>query len=224
MLERVLEPEVMDSPEEARDYDAMDHREVNERFVTDFLAIHGPCRGGWIVDVGTGTARIPIALCRSDPGARVIASDLADQMLLLAARNVDAERLNDRIRVEKADAKRDDRPATEKYEALISNSIIHHIPEPGDVFRQMIASVAPGGTIFVRDLARPSSHDELERLVGLYTAGETEHAREMFAASLHAALTVEEVASLLSELGITSPNVQMTSDRHWTWTWKAPTR
>ena len=37
MLPRVLEPEVMDSPEEARDYDAMDHAEVNRRFVADFL-------------------------------------------------------------------------------------------------------------------------------------------------------------------------------------------
>ena len=32
MLSRVLEPEVMDSPEEASDYDAMDHAEVNRLF------------------------------------------------------------------------------------------------------------------------------------------------------------------------------------------------
>ena len=34
---RVLEPEVMDTPEEARDYDAMDHAAVNRVFVADFL-------------------------------------------------------------------------------------------------------------------------------------------------------------------------------------------
>ena len=33
MLPRVLEPEVMDSPEEALDYDEMDHGEVNRQFV-----------------------------------------------------------------------------------------------------------------------------------------------------------------------------------------------
>ena len=38
MLPRTLEPEVMDSPEEARDYDAMDHAEVNRKFVDDLLA------------------------------------------------------------------------------------------------------------------------------------------------------------------------------------------
>jgi hypothetical protein len=37
MLQRVLEPEVMDTAEEAIDYDRMDHREVNRRFVDDFL-------------------------------------------------------------------------------------------------------------------------------------------------------------------------------------------
>ena len=37
MLQGVLEPEVMDTAEEARDYDSMDHSEVNRRFVADFL-------------------------------------------------------------------------------------------------------------------------------------------------------------------------------------------
>ena len=37
-LERVLEPEVMESHQEAVDYDAMDHSEVNRIFVDDLLA------------------------------------------------------------------------------------------------------------------------------------------------------------------------------------------
>ena len=61
MLSRVLEPEAMDTPDEARVYDAMGHAAVNDIFIADFLATHGPCRGGAILDVGTGPARIPIA-------------------------------------------------------------------------------------------------------------------------------------------------------------------
>ena len=34
-LERVLEPEVMDTVAEAHDYDCMDHSGVNQAFVTD---------------------------------------------------------------------------------------------------------------------------------------------------------------------------------------------
>jgi 2-polyprenyl-3-methyl-5-hydroxy-6-metoxy-1,4-benzoquinol methylase len=222
MLPRVPEPEVMDTAEEARDYDAMDHAEVNARFVADFLAVHGPCRGGLILDMGTGTARIPIELCRRDPLALVLGVDLADQMLRLAERNVQAAGLADRIRLARADAK-DASRAEPRCEAVVSNSIVHHIPEPAHVFRSMIARVAPGGSAFIRDLARPASVAELELLVDTYAGCEPEHGRAMFEASLRAALTTDEVREILHGLGIAEPDVRMTSDRHWTWTWKAPT-
>src|SRR4051794_26884832 len=103
MLPRVLEPEVMDSAEEARDYDAMDHAQVNAAFVVDFLA-------SWqgrnpLLDVGTGTAQIPIALCRQSVGAEVVAIDLADHMLSLGKLNVQRAGLAQRIHLERVDAK-----------------------------------------------------------------------------------------------------------------------
>jgi hypothetical protein len=42
MLPRVLEPEVMDSAEEAKDYDSMDHAQVNRAFVADLLCSWPP--------------------------------------------------------------------------------------------------------------------------------------------------------------------------------------
>ena len=62
MLKRVLEPEAMDTPDEAHDYDAMDHSTVNRVFVADFLSVWDG--GTPLLDVGTGTAQIPIELCR----------------------------------------------------------------------------------------------------------------------------------------------------------------
>src|ERR1700730_17146214 len=104
MLPRVLEPEVMDSAEEARDYDAMDHAEVNRVFVADFLAFWaGP---GSVLDVGTGTAQIPVALCRQAPHLRVVGIDLAEEMLRVGRENVARAELADRIRLERVDAKR----------------------------------------------------------------------------------------------------------------------
>ena len=38
MLPRILEPELMDTAEDAREYDAMDHAAVNAVFVNDLLA------------------------------------------------------------------------------------------------------------------------------------------------------------------------------------------
>src|SRR5713226_7959132 len=104
MLPRVPEPEVMDSAEEARDYDAMDHAAVNRVFVADFLTRwHGR---GPVLDVGAGTAQIPIELCRRDPSAEVTAIDLAEHMLQVGRDNVRRAGLENRIRLEREDAKK----------------------------------------------------------------------------------------------------------------------
>ena len=104
MLPRVLETEAMDALSEAVDYDGMDHGEVNRVFVADLLAA-GPNRGE-ILDLGTGTAQIPIELCRQQPDARVLAVDSAENMLEVARQNVCRAGLAGRIRLKRVDAKR----------------------------------------------------------------------------------------------------------------------
>ncbi len=214
MLPRILEAEVMDSPEEARDYDAMDHSAVNRLFVADFLAL-------WdgeipLLDVGTGTALIPIELCRHAPTARLVAIDLAKEMLHVGEINVARAHLEDQIQLQVADAKHMPFPDA-MFTAVLSNSIVHHIPEPGAVLAEMARVVRPGGMLFVRDLMRPVGREKLEQLVDMYTAGANAHQRQMFAQSLHAALTLDEIRGLVAKLGFTPETVQQTSDRHWTW-------
>ncbi len=221
MLIRILEPEVMDTPEEAADYDAMDHREVNAWFVADLLAFHGPALGGDWLDVGTGTALIPIELCRVEPKAKVLGIDLAEHMLDLARRNVEAAGLADRVRCERIDAKAAPFPDG-SFEAVISNSIVHHIPEPIEVLAGMVRLVAPGGTLFVRDLSRPANLADLDHLVNTYAGDELAHARDMFRASLQAALTLEELQAAIESLGLPGEDASCTSDRHWTWAWRRP--
>ena len=85
-LPRVLEPEVMDDEDEAADYDAMDHGGVNARFVDDLLALAPDLRA--VLDVGTGTALIPLELVRRESEAQVLGVDLASTMLDLAREHV----------------------------------------------------------------------------------------------------------------------------------------
>ena len=42
-----------------------------------------------VLDLGTGTAQIPLELCRQNPRVRVVAIDLAEEMLRLAAQNIE---------------------------------------------------------------------------------------------------------------------------------------
>ena len=236
MLERVLEPEVMDTAEEARDYDSMDHAAVNTRFCNDFLQFAtfggkpalGSIEPARVVDFGTGTALIPIALAARAAGFTIVGIDLSEHMLLLGRSNVSRAGLDARVSLARVDAK------GTTYEdgafgATISNSIIHHIPEPALCFAEMWRVTAKGGLLFARDLHRPGDHAEVERLVALY-AGEPpgeppadaarvasfENQRALFRASLCAALTVREVVAMLAPFGVPASAVTMTSDRHWT--------
>jgi ubiquinone/menaquinone biosynthesis C-methylase UbiE len=222
MIPRILEPESMDGPEEVAQYDAMDHRAVNDRFVADFLASHGPCRGGEVLDVGTGTARIPIALALADAKARVVGFDLAPAMLERAARNVSEAGLADRIRFVLGDAKTPTALGDARYEAVVSNTIVHHIPDPAPALAAMVERLAPGGTLMIRDLARPDDQETLAALVERHAGEESPEARELFRASLHAALTLDEAAKLAAGAGLPADCVAMTSDRHWTLTWRRP--
>lgn len=214
MLQRQLETEVMDSAQEAADYDAMNHSEVNRLFSSDFFDFwtgENP-----ILDVGTGTAQIPIEMCRGDTRPTITAIDLSEEMLRIGRSNVEAAGLTQRIKLELIDAKAF--PYSEgQFGAVISNSIVHHIPEPAKVLAEIVRVCQPNGTIFVRDLMRPPGPNTLKRLVDVYAAGATDHQRQLFADSLHAALTLDEVRTIVASLGFDPETVRDTSDRHWTW-------
>ena len=218
MLGRILEAEVMDSPEEARDYDAMDHTGVNHQFVSDLVAA-GPRWwpvDGVVLDLGTGTAQIPIELCRQHPDVRVVAVDLGKNMLEQALRNVQHAGLYKQISLRQVDAK--SLPFEDnRFACVMSNSIVHHIPEPIDVLVEAVRVLAEDGFLLVRDLLRPADTTSLDHLVRTYAAGANQHQRKMFRDSLHAALTVAEVEELVQQLGFPKRSVQQTSDRHWTW-------
>src|SRR6266487_3450195 len=214
MLPRVLEPEVMDSVEEARDYDSMDHSGVNRVFVADFLTCWD--QKGPVLDVGTGTAQIPIELARHAPKAQIVAIDLAEHMLEVGRENVRQAGFADRIRLERQDAKRLPYPS-HSFAAVISNSIVHHIPEPGKVLAEMVRVTRPGGLLFVRDLLRPASDEVVRSLVSTYAGDANAHQQQMFEESLRAALSLAEIRNLVSKLKFDAATVEQTTDRHWTW-------
>ena len=215
MIKRILEPEVMESSEEAVAYDSMDHYGVNIQFVRDLVAAGCPTRGT-VLDLGTGTAQIPIELCRMLPEINVVGIDLSEGMLNLAETHIASSSFGERIRLEKVDAKKIPDQAMQ-YDICVSNSIVHHIPTPAEIFFQAVQVTRAGGLIFWRDLLRPDSDAEVQHLVQTYAGQENEHQQRLFSDSLYAALRVEEVQSLVADLDFDPTGVTRTSDRHWTW-------
>jgi ubiquinone/menaquinone biosynthesis C-methylase UbiE len=230
MIPRTLEPEVMDTEDAARAYDTMDHGEVNATFVDDFLtafpevAATATDENDWldpddrlsILDLGTGTAQIPIELCRRTDRARIMAADAAIAMLEIARLNVEFASVQQQVQLDHVDAKelhyRDG-----MFDAVMSNSIVHHIPEPATALTEAVRVTRTGGLLFFRDLLRPGDAKTLEMLVETYAGQADETQQELFRASLHAALTLEEIRKLVGDLGFGADSVQQTSDRHWTW-------
>src|SRR5581483_11021090 len=121
-----------------------------------------------------------------------------------------------RVRLERCDAKRI--PFAEgSFAAVISNSIVHHIPEPQAVLAEMVRVLQPGGVLFVRDLLRPADDATVRHLVATYAGDANAHQQKMFDDSLRAALTLDEVRALVAKLGFDPQGVRQTTDRHWTW-------
>ena len=242
-LKRTLEPEVMDSKEDASEYNDMDHSEVNRLFVAELLefaeanfvvdedddesdstAEEDDESGefeyeislGDVLDMGTGTALIPIELCQQHADCRVMAIDMAVSMLDLAVYNIEVAGLGHRITLNHIDAKNmgfED----EMFNVTMSNSIIHHIPIPMDCLMEMVRVTCQGGMLFVRDLMRPDDAATVDQLVETYAGDESDYSRKLFAESLHAALSLEEIREMVESLGFDPQSVTATTDRHWTW-------
>ncbi len=213
MLDRVLEPEVMNDRDEAVEYDAMDHEWVNRNFVTDLL-VAGPV-GIDCLDLGTGTALIPIELCQRDGEVRVMAADASTIMLDLARYQLEVNNLTSRIQLHFGDVKKLVFEGS-FFDTVMSNSLVHHLPSHDSFLVEALRVLRPGGLLFVRDLCRPESQEQLNLLVLTYAANESDSSKQMLRQSLHAALSLSEIRNLALQAGLPSECVAMTSDRHWT--------
>lgn len=212
MLQRVLEPEVMDTEEDALEYEAIPNDEVNEQFTNELLRLRpNPLKS---VDLGTGPGHIPILLAQKHRTVHVIGLDLSLNMLKLARRRLELTGVSDRVQFAAMDIK-NTRLDSKGYDLVFSNSIVHHIPEPLSVFNEAKRLSKRGGLIFFKDLLRPENLEEVDGLVDKHAADDTPYQRELFRNSLRAALTVREVRQIADEAGLRSAEVRQTSDRHW---------
>jgi ubiquinone/menaquinone biosynthesis C-methylase UbiE len=212
-MQRVTEPEVMDSPQEAIEYDAMDFLDVNTAF-SDRAVELGPPQG-LILDAGTGTARIPILMSQRRPQWQIIGIDLARSMLEVGYKNVEQSGLQHQIKLELVDAKQLPYP-DEHFDMVVSNSLIHHLPDPLPFLRELNRVLKPNGAILLRDLMRPDSLETLEAIVEREAGDCNDQQKQLFHDSLHAAFTLEEVSELMQQAGLERVKVYQSSDRHWT--------
>ncbi len=213
MLKRVLEPEVMDTEEDAMEYNSIANDEVNKLFIEEVIASASDI-AKTIVDLGTGPAHIPILLAQKNPDYEITGVELAESMITIAKQNINNAGMAKKIKLIKEDIK-STTLENSSFDIVISNSCIHHIHNPIELLSEAKRLVSRGGVIYFKDLLRPQTLEELEAIVVRYASNDTDYQRELFYNSLHAALTLDELNRLSQEAGLLGAKIRQTSDRHW---------
>lgn len=212
-MERVPEPELMDDEAQARAYAAADFSRENQGFVDRFREYFPDWTAGHVIDLGCGPADIPIRFARAYPGARITAVDASGPMIALAEQAVKEAGFGDRIRL------RCDRfqqvSLEEPGDAALSNSLLHHLPNPLQFWYRLKQLVKPGSVVLVMDLLRPESTEGAQALVEQYAADESPILKRDFYHSLLAAYTEDEVAAQLAEMNLSRLLIDVPDDRHW---------
>jgi len=209
-MERTLEPEVMDGPVEAAEYAAMEYVEPNVAFVERLKSLGAR---GRMLDLGTGPGHVPLRVCAAIADARVVGVDLSEHMLAAATELRDASPYAARIEFRVADAKGLDFDDA-SFDAVFSNTILHHIADPVPFLVEARRVLRPGGALLIRDLYRPDTPDAANALVAKHAGDATPDQKELFRASLHAALTPEELRAVADAAGLLAAEITVDTDRH----------
>ena len=211
---RIPERELMDEADQACAYAVADFSEVNQGFVDRFCATFSDLRAGRVVDLGCGPADIPLRLARALPGIEIIAVDGARAMLHHARVALIASGLGRRVHLTAARV-----PAmpfgARGFAACVSNSLLHHLPDPLSLWREIRRIARPGAPVLVMDLFRPATRAAAREIVERSAGQESPVLRRDFYNSLLAAFTVDEVRAQLEESGLGRCACEVVSDRHW---------
>ena len=213
-MDRIPEPEVMDDPAQVVAYARADFAQVNQAFADRFRAAFPEFAAGRVVDLGCGPADIPIRLARALPAAHITGVDASAPMLALAREAVAAAGLADRIAL--VEGRLPGLPLPDGgFDAVLSNSLVHQLPEAAPFWQEVRRLGRPGAAILVVDLFRPESPEAAQAIVGTYSGDEDPLLKRDFYNSLCAAFTPAEVTAQLRAAGLARLQAQVVSDRHW---------
>ena len=210
-MNRVLEPEVMADPRQALAYARANFGDVNQRFVDGLLSRYPELARARVIDLGCGSADIPLRLAAALPDAQVVAIDASLAMLAHGQETTRGRRL----RVGLVGARLPWLPFADRgFDAVISNSLLHHLAQPAVLWSDVRRLLDSGGVVHVMDLFRPGSVDEAHAVVEAAAGDEDAILKDDFFNSLLAAFTPDEVREQLATAGLGHLECVVISERH----------
>jgi ubiquinone/menaquinone biosynthesis C-methylase UbiE len=203
----------MEDLEQAKAYSAADFSIPNQRFADQLVESFPECIHR-AIDIGCGSADIPIRLARMLPSIQITAVDASRAMIKLAQEGITGSGFTDRIDLQQAYL-----PGlpfrAHSFDTIISNSFLHHLPDPALFWREVAQLGSKHAVVFVMDLFRPDSSETAATIVESAAADEHPLLKRDFYNSLLAAFTVAEVKQQLVAAGLSELALNMVSERHW---------
>ena len=216
-MQRVPEPELMTGAEQVRAYAQADFREPNALFGS-WVLDRTPAAPAACVDLGCGPGDIVRALAAARPHWTFDGVDGSPAMIEHARRAAPAggaHRIRFHVmRVAAGSAPPPRRGGPGRYDVGLSNSLLHHLRDPADLWAVLKDWLSPRAHLFVMDLLRPATPKDAAATVNAYAADEPEVLRRDFHHSLLAAYRPDEVAAQLAAAGLAHLRVERVSDRH----------
>jgi SAM-dependent methyltransferase len=222
-MERQRETELMDDYAQARAYAEADFEDPHSDFIANFRHDFGNGEmRGHVLDLGCGPGDITLRFARAYPGCVVHGLDGSEPMLRFGReRLLRSPELAKRVELFQGMVPGPDLPL-ERYDIIISNSLLHHLPRGPLLWEEVQRLGRPGAPVFIMDLRRPSSREHARRLVDRYTGNEPEILRRDFYNSLLASFRAPELKKQLDRAGLAGFRVRETDDRHITVSGRLP--
>ena len=214
-MQRVPEPDLMNDWAQAIAYAEADFEAPHNAFIQRLKqAFPALASAGHALDLGCGPGDITMRFAEAFPHWHVDGIDGANSMLTIGKKAIQSRQLQNQISFYQVYLPEGAMPR-DSYDLIFSNSLLHHLSDPLDLWRSLHALSHHNTPIFVMDLMRPESRDVAATMVDHYAAGEPMVLREDFFNSLLAAYSLDEVRTQFSQTQLSHLQLEAVSDRHW---------
>jgi 2-polyprenyl-3-methyl-5-hydroxy-6-metoxy-1,4-benzoquinol methylase len=218
MILRIPEPEVMNDPLQVDAYAAADFSGTDQAMVERISMLLQSSGGSFadqarLLDLGCGPGNITARLSQRWPNCSVLGLDAAERMIAVADERRRLAGVScERLQYGKAllPIHQTERPA----DLIVSNSLLHHLHDPQQLWSSLIPLASPQCLVLHRDLRRPDSKASIDRLCRSHLADAPLVLQRDYKASLHASFTLEEVKAQLLHAGLGHLQVAAIEDRY----------
>ena len=176
--------------------------------------------GNFFVDLGCGPGNISERLALNWPLAEILGIDGSIEMLKQArnrAKNLNKDLGQNHLTYLHSNilfVAKDFSFSNKLADVVVSNSLLHHIHNPQDLWASIKNISRKGSVQFHRDLKRPQSSEEALFILNKYLPNGPQILKQDYLASLHASFTIEEIRNQLDIAGLSCLEVFEVNERY----------